>query len=72
MHHLEFGIVFVWKQLAGKIAVRIPSTAVLEKKKGFFFMENFDFKTQNLKILAENCGSLPQCGFLFSKKNKIA
>lgn len=35
-------------------------------------MENFDFITQNLKILAENCESLPQCNFLFSNKNKIA
>lgn len=35
-------------------------------------MENFDFITQNLKILAENCGSLPWCGFLFSSKNEIA
>lgn len=35
-------------------------------------MENFDFITQNLKILAENCESLPQCDFLFSNKNKRA
>lgn len=33
MHHSEFGLVFVSKQLAGKIAVSIPSRAVLEKKK---------------------------------------
>lgn len=70
MHHSEFRLVFVLNQLAGKIAVSIPSGIALGEKRFLFLMENFDFITQNLKILAENCKSLPQCDFLFSNKNK--